>query len=114
MALRAHEKFRVHHTTHVDVLAAVYAENGRFDEAVAAQQRAIALAKRPSELKLVPAMQARLMLYYQKRPYREPWALTLRQTTSKLRHPNEADPNLGAAHPLEKRQYQAAGCETAA
>jgi len=72
MALRANEKFRVQHATNVDVLAAVYAENGRFDEAVATQQRAIALAKRPFELKLVPAMQARLTLYHQKQPYREP------------------------------------------
>jgi hypothetical protein len=65
-----------------DTLAAAYAEVGEFDDAVAAQQRAIDELERKPEPKTQKAidrrealkakMQARLVGYVAKQPHREP------------------------------------------
>ncbi len=52
----------------VDTLAAAYAEVGRFDEAVATQQKAITLSKGTDD---IPEMNRRLELYQGKKPYHE-------------------------------------------
>jgi tetratricopeptide (TPR) repeat protein len=54
---------------YLDVLAAAYAEAGRFDEAVAAVQRAIAVAQATGRAGLVPDMRARLELYQGRKPF---------------------------------------------
>jgi hypothetical protein len=53
-------------------LAAAYAAAGRFPEAVAAAQEAVALAAAGGHTVLAEQIQARLKLYEQKRAYREP------------------------------------------
>ena len=56
---------------HMDVLAAAYAEAGRFDDARATIDRAIelAIAQQP---KIVPPLQQRRRLYAADTPYHEP------------------------------------------
>jgi tetratricopeptide (TPR) repeat protein len=56
----------------VDALAASFAEAGRFQEAVEAQQRAIALARRQGWPHIVPFMETRLAAYQLLMPWREP------------------------------------------
>lgn len=68
MAKRANETFKMRHSRHMDVLAACYAETGKFDEAVKAQQKAIDLLK--GDRKRKKAMEERLAVYKTKRPYR--------------------------------------------
>jgi tetratricopeptide (TPR) repeat protein len=53
-----------------DVLAAAYAESGRFAEAVAAQKRAVSMAEK-ANLPVANVFRERLQLYEQKQPYRE-------------------------------------------
>jgi tetratricopeptide (TPR) repeat protein len=53
-----------------DVLAAAYAEAGRFDDAVATITTAIQSAEQTQQPKLAQSLQKRLALYRQKRPYR--------------------------------------------
>ncbi|HKY32457.1 MAG TPA: tetratricopeptide repeat protein [Candidatus Polarisedimenticolia bacterium] len=56
---------------HLDTLAAAYAEAGRFDEAVAAAQRAVALAAEAGDTRHAEAVRSRLKLYEQGRPFHE-------------------------------------------
>ena len=56
----------------LDVLAASYAETGKFDEAEATAKKAIELALKKGSNKLVLALQERLQLYKNKHPYRKP------------------------------------------
>jgi tetratricopeptide (TPR) repeat protein len=58
------------HAPTVDTLAAAYAEAGEWDEAVKWQEEAAKLAEK-SHPKDVKGMNERLMLYKEKRPYRE-------------------------------------------
>jgi RNA polymerase sigma factor (sigma-70 family) len=67
LALRANELYPGD-ATHMETLAAAYAETGRFDEAVAIQQRAMASLIRKST---DSAMQSRLATYAAKQPYRD-------------------------------------------
>ena len=53
-----------------DVLAAAYAEAGRFDDAVATIKTAMGSAEQTQQPKLAQSLQKRLALYQQKRPYR--------------------------------------------
>jgi tetratricopeptide (TPR) repeat protein len=54
-----------------DVLAAAYAEAGRFDDAIATLTTAIDSAQQTHQPKLAQPLQKRLALYRQKRPYRD-------------------------------------------
>ncbi len=56
----------------LDTLAAAYAEAGRFAEATAAAQEALALAESAKQPARVESIQSRLNLYRAGRPYREP------------------------------------------
>jgi tetratricopeptide (TPR) repeat protein/peroxiredoxin len=53
-----------------DVLAAAYAENGQFPQAVAAAKRAVSMAER-ARLPVAQVFRQRLALYEQQRPFRE-------------------------------------------
>jgi hypothetical protein len=55
----------------VGTLAAAYAEAGRFDEAVLAAQRAIALASQSGNQQLLEKNQELLDLYLKHQPYHE-------------------------------------------
>jgi tetratricopeptide (TPR) repeat protein len=55
-----------------DTLAAVYAEVGRFDEAVSVIQRTIAATKSSGQTNALPPLEHRLELYQSGKPYREP------------------------------------------
>ena len=55
----------------LDVLAAAYAEADRFEEAVGAAERALALAGQVREERIAGQIEARLALYRQGQPYRE-------------------------------------------
>ena len=59
-------------TIFVGTLAAAYAEAGRFDEAVATAQRAIALAKEHGETNFLQRNQQLLQLYLAHKAYHEP------------------------------------------
>ena len=54
----------------LDTLAASYAEAGRFDDAIKASQRAIALVDPTQSPELIARMQGRLRGYQQKQPFR--------------------------------------------
>ena len=56
----------------LDTLAAAYAEAGRFDDAVAAAERAVDLAKQNGETDRAAGIAARLRLYENWQPYHEP------------------------------------------
>jgi len=56
----------------LDALAAAYAEVGRFEDAVGAARQALSLARSANAAAQVEALDARLQLYEQQRPYREP------------------------------------------
>ncbi len=56
---------------YLDVLAAAYAESGRFEEAIATAERAIAEAEKLQNKAYVDALQIRLKLYRKHEPYRE-------------------------------------------
>jgi tetratricopeptide (TPR) repeat protein len=55
----------------LEVLAAAYAEAGRFDEAIQSAQQAHGLAETAGQTNLAQQMQAQLKLYQTNRPYRE-------------------------------------------
>ena len=55
---------------YLDTLAAAYAEAGKFDEAVKWEKKAIELVRRDDEF--LTGSRARLALYRDKKPYREP------------------------------------------
>jgi hypothetical protein len=54
------------------VLAAAYAEAGRFAEASRAGERAAAAARERGDRELSRTLAARARLYRERRPYREP------------------------------------------
>ena len=54
-----------------DTLAAAYAEAGRFDDAVAGQDRAIAMLRAASKNDAITELQSHLDHYRQSRPFRE-------------------------------------------
>jgi len=56
----------------LDILAAAYAETGRFDEAVATAQRAVYLARVQKDPELAHLIDRRRLLYRTHRPYRLP------------------------------------------
>ena len=58
--------------TVLDTLAAAYAENGQFADAVAIAERALALSRSGSHSDLIPQLELRLDLYRAGQPYREP------------------------------------------
>lgn len=58
----------------LDTLAAAYAEVGRFDDAVKAQQQSIDLAKKLAIDQPLAGMELRLQQYQDQQPYREPAA----------------------------------------
>jgi protein O-mannosyl-transferase len=55
----------------LDTLAAAYAENGQFADAVATGERALAVAREGGHAELVPQIELRLQLYRERQPYRE-------------------------------------------
>lgn len=71
IASRANERSGNKLSEHLEALAAAWAENGRFDQAVETQRKAIAAAKLPYQLKKLPAMKERLELYLAEKPYRD-------------------------------------------
>lgn len=73
-ATRANERSGSKLAEHLEALAAAYAENGRFADAVEAQRKAIAAARLPYQKKKMPAMEERLTLYLEQKPYRDPTA----------------------------------------
>ena len=56
----------------LDTLAAAYAENGRFDEAVAIENRIISLLASTRQTDAIALHAQRLSIYEEKRPYRDP------------------------------------------
>ena len=58
----------------LDTLAMAYAESGRFSDAVNTQQQAIQQANEAGEKDALPALNQRLELYKQQKPYRENFA----------------------------------------
>lgn len=56
----------------LDTLAAAYAENGQFTEAIAAAERALARARNAGRTDLESQIDVRLQLYRSRQPYREP------------------------------------------
>jgi hypothetical protein len=57
-------------------LAVAYAAAGRFDDAIAATQKAIGLARSAGQPRMASEIEARLELYRAGRPYREPSTVT--------------------------------------
>jgi hypothetical protein len=55
----------------LDTLAAAYAESGRYDDATAAAERAVAAAEAMRNATLAETIKGRLKLYRQKKPFRE-------------------------------------------
>jgi hypothetical protein len=53
-------------------MAAAYAEAGRFDEAVKAEQRAVESADQAGEKGRAAKLRQRLQLYESRQPFREP------------------------------------------
>lgn len=62
----------------LDTLAAAYAATGQYDRAAATARRAVQLATVAGQTSRVSVIEARLDLYKQRRPYREPAAPTSR------------------------------------
>ena len=58
--------------TELDTLAAAYAEVGRFDDAVAAAEQALAIARRTNQDDLVSEISQRLELFRRQEPFRIP------------------------------------------
>ena len=72
LAERACDLTHYRTTIMVGTLAAAYAEAGRFDEAIAAGQKACALASESGETNLLKSNQALIALYQKHQPYHEP------------------------------------------
>lgn len=65
------DKTKDKHPGALDALAAAYAENRQYDQAVKSAQKAILLAKNDGNRQLARAIQQRLGLYRARQPYRE-------------------------------------------
>ena len=70
-ALRLCEATRYQLPSAVDTLAAAYAAAGRFEDAVKTAEKAIELASATGQHELAAKIRGRLLLYQEKRPYRE-------------------------------------------
>ena len=70
MAMKANEKFGWKISEHVETLAAAYAENSQFDEAIKWEKKALELFD-IKDVKQRKAMQKRVELYQAGRPFRE-------------------------------------------
>jgi hypothetical protein len=57
----------------MDALAAAYAESQQFADALRVAQQALTLAQTAGDAALVQAVQARIALYQQGRPFRDTW-----------------------------------------
>jgi Flp pilus assembly protein TadD len=71
LALQANKLTRYQHPVALNTLAAAYAEQGRFDEAVETAEKAIAAAKAVGQPAMVRDFERLLALYKQNKPYRE-------------------------------------------
>ena len=58
------------HAEAVDILGMAYAENGQFAEAVSAAQSALRLTQSAADEALAKAIESRVKLYEQQRPFR--------------------------------------------
>jgi hypothetical protein len=67
-----HEAVGDKSATALDVLAAAYAEVGRFDDAVTKANLAVAAAAEAKDEQFLTAVKARLEGYRAKKPYRDP------------------------------------------
>lgn len=56
---------------HLDVLAAAYANGGRFDDAIEIAKQALELAESSQKSDTIPAIRERLSLYENQKPYRQ-------------------------------------------
>ena len=56
----------------MDTLAAAYAENGNFQEAIKTQEAAIAMLKHNADTRIVAEAREHLEFYKSHRPWREP------------------------------------------
>jgi len=72
LAERAAELTQYQNAVFLDTLAAAYAAAGRFDQAVKTAQGALALIPDVQTGELADGIRARVELYKQARPYREP------------------------------------------
>jgi len=72
LAERARELTESQNTSVLSTLAAAYAENGRFDEAVATAEKACVLAKARGETQLLEGNQRMLELYKRRQAYHVP------------------------------------------
>jgi tetratricopeptide (TPR) repeat protein len=71
LAERAMELTELPGAWHFDVLAAAYAAEGRFEQALAAAEKALTLASEEHNNKLAGEISERLELYKGAKPYRE-------------------------------------------
>ena len=71
LAQRANELSGERNPLVLRALAAAYAETGRFDDAVSAAQRALALLQESSNNGLANQLRAEIQLYNSRFPYRE-------------------------------------------
>jgi len=62
---------RFAHPLHLTVLAAAYAETGRFGEAVSAAEKALALASKQNNRQLTMSLKDKLQLYEKERAVRQ-------------------------------------------
>lgn len=56
---------------YLDVLAAAYAHDGRYEEAVQTARKALEQAKATKQIDLIPVIQERVQLYERREPYRQ-------------------------------------------
>lgn len=79
----------------LDALAAVWAEQGHFERAVALAQKAMAMAEREHQQEVVEHIRKRLSLYRQKQPYREDPAQLWSEYVARLGNPESCNSNRG-------------------
>ncbi len=71
LARRACELTGESDATYLDTLAAAYAESGRFEEAVEAEKKALALTRAVREGEAISVLEERLKQYTQRQPFRD-------------------------------------------
>jgi len=72
LAARASELTQRNTPGPLDALAAAFAETGRYADALAQAQQALALAQKAGEKVLAADIQGRIKLYQESKPYRTP------------------------------------------
>lgn len=70
LALRVCARTKFENASHLDTLAAAYAAVGKFDDAVATSQKALAAARSTSNAPLAEQIERRARLYASRKPYR--------------------------------------------